>query len=102
MGNECGTFFEMASKTVSVKVRLTEEELAWLSSDAAERFGGNLSAAVRQALFDGRLFRLVRQDYAALLEEGEAIEFPTHEDGTARLIALALSPHIGPGMGPLP
>jgi hypothetical protein len=99
--NICGTFAAVAGKSVSVKVRLREDELAWLTSDAAERFGGNLSAAVRQALFDGRLLRLVRDDYAALLDEGVAVEFPTHEDGSARLISFALSPLLGPNMGPV-
>lgn len=73
-----------------VNGRISAEQMTWLL-DLAEKMGGNLSAALRQAITDARVLEWARSDYEALLVEHPDFEIPPHDDdGTSRFLQLAL------------
>jgi Arc/MetJ-type ribon-helix-helix transcriptional regulator len=79
-----------AEKTVVLNVRVSEQQAEWLRNVAEARHSGNLSEAVRQALFDSWMLRRAREEYKEL-RRTERFEFPRDEDGMTRPIELFLS-----------
>ena len=74
--------------------RITTEQMEWLQ-EKADELGGNLSAALRQALTDARLLEMARRDYRQLREEepGWSIPMEKWEDGSegpSRTLAVVL------------
>lgn len=75
-----------------VNGRITLEQLAWLEERAAE-LGGNLSAALRQAITDARFLASAREDYKLLRKEHPEFEIPPHDDppNEDRVLGMILS-----------
>ena len=74
--------------------RITAEQMEWLQ-EKADELGGNLSAALRQALTDARLLEMARRDYRQLREEEPewCIPMEKWEDGSegpSRTLAVVL------------
>jgi hypothetical protein len=70
--------------------RITREQMDWLEA-RAEALGGNLSAALRQAITDARLLEGARDDYKLLCDEHPEFEIPRHDDDrTTRFVQLVL------------
>jgi hypothetical protein len=75
--------------------RVTVEQMAWLE-ERADELDGNLSAALRQAITDAQLLRMMREDYRRLREEHPEFEIPpVDEDGTSRVLAVLLALEVG-------
>ena len=73
--------------------RITTEQMEWLH-DKADELGGNLSAALRQALTDARLFEMARNDYRDLCATNPDFEIPMVDHGegpVSRVLAVALA-----------
>jgi len=71
--------------------RITPEQMEWLEEKAVE-LGGNLSAALRQAITDARFLELAREDYKRLRAEHPEFEIPPNDDvPDTRLVAVVLS-----------
>jgi hypothetical protein len=68
--------------------RITGEQMAWLEERAGE-LGGNLSAALRQAITDARILEMAREDYQDLVKH-HGLELPRREDGTSPMLAIAM------------
>jgi len=74
-----------------VNGRITPEQMEWLE-DKASKVGGNLSAALRQAITDARILEMAREDYKLLRKEHPEFEIPPHDDiPETRLLAMVLS-----------
>jgi hypothetical protein len=69
--------------------RITREQMDWLEAKADE-VGGNLSAALRQALTDARFLEMARLDYRQLKKEHPGFAIPRHEDTTTRVVEWVL------------
>jgi hypothetical protein len=66
----------------------------WLE-DRAAALGGNLSAALRQAITDARLLESAREDYKLIRTEHPEWEIPHHDDdGTSRAVDVILGLRI--------
>jgi hypothetical protein len=71
--------------------RITPEQMEWLGEKAAE-LGGNLSAALRQAITDARLLEMARLDYKNLLIGHPEFRIPRDdEDGASRTVEIVMS-----------
>ncbi len=74
-----------------VNGRITAEQMEWLQK-RADSLGGNMSAALRQTITDGRLLEMARADYKDIQASNPDFRIPRHEDdGTTRVTELALS-----------
>lgn len=75
-----------------VNGRITLEQLAWLEARADE-LGGNLSAALRQAITDARFLDMAREDYKLLREQHPEFSIPPHDDPPheSRILSVVLS-----------
>jgi len=62
-----------------VNGRITVEQMEWLQ-ERAEELGGNLSAALRQAITDARFLAMARADYRALRAQDPDFVIPRHTD----------------------
>lgn len=70
--------------------RITVEQMEWLQQKADD-LGGNLSAALRQALTDARLLEMAREDYKSIRAEHPDWDIPNHtDDGTTRALTTVL------------
>lgn len=85
----CGPMAD--AKTYAVKARVSEKQLARLQAVADARFGGNLSHALRQAVLDAEILRMVREDYWRLVKD-QGLRLPTNEGGETTFMETALSP----------
>jgi hypothetical protein len=71
--------------------RITTEQMEWLQ-EKADALGGNLSAALRQAITNARLLEMARNDYRALREQQPEWDIPDDEDdGTTRVLTTVLA-----------
>jgi hypothetical protein len=76
--------------TAMVNGRISTEQMEWLLKKA-EELGGNLSAALRQAITDAQVLELARDDFDHLRLEHPEFDIPPHDDdGTARFLSAAL------------
>lgn len=74
-----------------VNGRVTAEQMEWLIA-RADSLGGNLSAALRQTIFDAQMLERAREDYRLLREQNPEFSIPRHDDdGTSRLVDLVLN-----------
>jgi Arc/MetJ-type ribon-helix-helix transcriptional regulator len=78
-------------KTHPVQVRLSEEDRAALQRLADERFGGNVSDAVRQALVDMRVLDMARREYWILVRD-HGLKLPQSEERGNNGLDVMLSP----------
>jgi len=79
--------------TAMLNGRVTAEQMEWLLRLADEKYGGNLSAALREALSWAEFLEVARQDYLRLLEEHPEFSIPRNDDDdTTRVVEFALSP----------
>src|SRR5438045_759571 len=69
--------------------RITVEQMEWLQK-LADELGGNLSAALRQAITDARLLEMARRDYKFLRQEHPGFQMPPDEDGATRVADAVL------------
>lgn len=74
--------------------RITTEQMEWLQ-EKAEELGGNLSAALRQAITDARLLEMARLDYRRLRDEEPDWSIPMEKwedgsEGPSRTLAIVL------------
>lgn len=67
-------------RTITVKARITPRQRERLEELAEARFGGNLSAALRQALTDADLLRMARHEFRRLVTE-QGLRLPRDQDG---------------------
>jgi hypothetical protein len=75
--------------------RVTAEQMEWLIALADEKYEGNLSAALREALTWAELLQYARDDYLRLVDEHPEFSIPRNDDdGTTRVVEAALSPSI--------
>ena len=73
-----------------VNGRITVEQMEWLQERAHE-LGGNLSAALRQAVTDARFLEMARDDYRSLRAQHPDFKIPRHEeDGASRFLEVIL------------
>jgi hypothetical protein len=76
--------------TAMVNGRISGTQMDWLL-ELADRMGGNLSAALRQAITDAQVLEAARSDYEQLRVEHPEFEIPRHDDdGTTRFLWTAL------------
>ena len=74
--------------------RITTEQMEWLQ-EKADALGGNLSAALRQAITDARLLEMARNDYRLLRQEEPDWSIPMEKwedgsEGPSRTLAIVL------------
>lgn len=70
--------------------RITPEQMAWLEEKAGE-LGGNLSAALRQAVTDARLLEMAREDYKRIRAQYPDFEIPQEENEGSSALHVVLS-----------
>jgi hypothetical protein len=76
--------------TAMVNGRITAAQMEWLLA-LADEVGGNLSAALRQAITDAQVLEMARMEYERLREEHPDFSFPPNDDdGTTRALELVL------------
>jgi hypothetical protein len=79
--------------TAMLNGRVTGEQMEWLVRLADQKYGGNLSAALREALTWAELLEAARRDYLRLREEHPEFAIPRNDDdNTTRVVEFALSP----------
>ena len=73
-----------------VNGRITVEQMDWLQ-ERADELGGNLSAALRQAVTDARFLEMARDDYRSLRAQHPEFKIPRHEDdGSSSFLEVIL------------
>jgi hypothetical protein len=70
--------------------RITGEQMEWLQA-RADGLGGNLSAALRQAITDARFLELARADFRNLVRDEPDFHIPRDEDGASRVVEVVLA-----------